>query len=78
MDVCNGVMDCSDGSDEKGCPNSTATAGVAKNDTSFLHFDCDSNSFHCLTVSLCIDKKKRCDGYPDCSDLSDELDCTGL
>ncbi|CAG0883138.1 unnamed protein product [Darwinula stevensoni] len=38
--------------------------------------DCSLGMFHCLGSSLCIIGSKRCDGYVDCPDQSDELNCT--
>ena len=34
---------------------------------------CDQESeWQCLDGKSCIDKRRRCDGYSDCLDLSDE------
>lgn len=37
---------------------------------------CKQNQFRC-TNSKCIDEVSRCDGYNDCSDNSDEINCDG-
>ncbi len=34
---------------------------------------CDSHTeWQCADRRSCIDVRRRCDGYPDCADLSDE------
>ena len=57
---CDGDDDCSDGSDEKGCPAPT----------------CDhETSFMCAGQHLCIPRAWRCDTQQDCTDGSDENNC---
>ena len=43
-------------------------------DTSlFSAIVCDPvTEWKCADGRKCIDKRRRCDGYPDCADLSDE------
>lgn len=36
---------------------------------------CAVNQFRCIS-GQCVSEALRCDGYPDCSDHSDEVDCT--
>jgi len=35
---------------------------------------CDPQEFRCFD-GACVDLRLRCDGYPDCQDQSDELEC---
>ena len=32
----------------------------------------EESEWQCLDKKSCIDKRRRCDGYGDCADLSDE------
>lgn len=36
--------------------------------------ECDLFEFEC-DYSRCIPIEKKCDGYPDCDDETDEIDC---
>lgn len=36
--------------------------------------ECDLYEFEC-DYSRCIPIEKKCDGYPDCDDETDEIDC---
>nr|AHB12420.1 vitellogenin receptor [Palaemon carinicauda] len=38
--------------------------------------DCPKNFFSCHTTGECVLSSWKCDGTPDCSDRSDELNCT--
>ncbi|KII70461.1 Sortilin-related receptor [Thelohanellus kitauei] len=58
--ICNGVNDCSDGSDEMECTKIIPT--------------CENHEFECLN-ERCILKDKVCDSVNDCGDWSDEKHC---
>ncbi|XP_050331105.1 basement membrane-specific heparan sulfate proteoglycan core protein isoform X12 [Bactrocera neohumeralis] len=70
---CNGITDCVDGSDENNCPlNYDDTTYDFEPDPALS--ECDIYEFEC-DYSRCIPIEKKCDGYPDCDDETDELQC---
>jgi len=61
--VCNGILDCSDGSD---------AISLVCNCLPFL-----TNRFVCPSEpERCVDQNKTCDGFADCPNGEDEQNCT--
>ncbi|CAM4599204.1 unnamed protein product [Lepidochelys kempii] len=63
---CNGVEDCTDGTDEMNCPTETPTTASP--------WLCKETEFLCANKG-CIPSLLRCDGMPDCQFNEDETDC---
>ncbi|WAQ95677.1 LRP2-like protein [Mya arenaria] len=57
MKICDGMMDCSNGADEKGCP---------------AECKCGERSYLCMGKGKCINIKQVCDGDNDCPMNEDE------
>uniref|UniRef100_A0A3Q2YVP3 Low-density lipoprotein receptor class A domain-containing protein 3 n=1 Tax=Hippocampus comes TaxID=109280 RepID=A0A3Q2YVP3_HIPCM len=60
---CDGLPDCFDKSDEKGCPK--------------VKSKCAPTFFACANGIHCIIGRFQCNGFSDCPDGSDEDNCTG-
>jgi hypothetical protein len=81
---CDGIADCFDGSDETGCD-----AEFGRAQTTSMPATCPPHFFRChngtrigvrrsfVSSSMaCVPERLRCDRRPDCTDLSDEFNCT--
>ncbi|KAI0977966.1 hypothetical protein GJ496_004291 [Pomphorhynchus laevis] len=60
--ICDGIPDCPDATDEKGCGAAGQTEG-----------ECHPDQFLCASTKQCIQKIWLCDGENDCDDGNDEL-----
>ncbi|CAK9297011.1 unnamed protein product, partial [Gordionus sp. m RMFG-2023] len=70
-DICNGVLDCYDGSDERlNCKSLEGKFSQLKANKS----KCQAGEYECAT-EVCIPISRRCNGLVECSDGSDELNC---
>lgn len=63
---CDGVPDCADAADERGCAHCAAAAAGA---------GAGARALRCALQPRCLPPHLRCDGTPDCPDGSDESGC---
>lgn len=71
---CDGVKDCSDGTDELGCDGEETTKSPVKPTPPPPKEKCKPTHFHCDSGD-CILKRFLCDGTPDCPNGEDERGC---
>lgn len=75
--ICDGIVDCFDASDElMNCEraNSTIEKAVKLN----INVTCAPHEFHCHNGFECVSQSVFCDGFGDCLDQSDELNCSTI
>ena len=74
--ICNGIMDCTEGTDEKSCTCSNSSQSLL-----LCKHSCDSNTeictcsdfFYQCSLNKCIPYLFVCDGYKDCQEGKDEI-----
>ena len=80
--ICNGILDCTAGTDEQLCHCNNTEALVIlgckyvhSSDKNYHQVTCSTFYFACVSSIKCIPYDKFCDGYQDCLFAEDEI-CT--
>lgn len=83
--MCDGEKDCADGSDEEKCGRRKINLVLKQRLTGLKKIicvrlppgleACAAHQYRCAS-GQCVSEGLRCDGYADCGDHSDEVDCT--
>ncbi|KAF0988540.1 hypothetical protein HZS_3065 [Henneguya salminicola] len=62
--LCNHITDCGDGRDEIGCKH--------------MSFCFSETMLKCFSDSICYELHRKCDGFNDCLDRTDETYCESI
>ncbi|KAJ8020260.1 Adhesion G-protein coupled receptor G6 [Holothuria leucospilota] len=76
-DICNGIIDCYDGEDERNCNDEFTQPAVTTENPNALTSPvvCGTEEFLCSEME-CVPQRLVCDRFADCSNSRDEENCT--